>query len=80
MLSYRNRKDDVKIFLHLEDALEFCYAGTTDMFDIIDCSNLADYVGLVNLINAASTRLSDAPRAVLITESMNWRSLAPSVM
>ena len=80
VLSYRNRKDDIKIFFHLEDALEFCYAGTTDMFDIIDCSNLADHVGLVNLINAASTRLSDAPRAVLITESMNWRSLAPSVI
>ena len=77
--SYRNRIDAVKIFFHLEDALEFCYAGTNDKFDIIDCSNLADHVGLVNVITAASRRLSDAPGSVLLTETMTWKSLAPSV-
>ncbi len=78
--SYRERMDDVKIFIHLEDALEFCYAETNDVFDLIDCSNLADQVGLANLIVAASRRLSDAPGAVLFTESMTWNTLATSLL
>jgi hypothetical protein len=77
---YKKRSDKVKIFFHLEDALEFCLSESTLSFDVIDCSNLADHVGLVNLINACEKRLMDTPEAVLYTESILWSSLAPSIL
>jgi hypothetical protein len=77
---YKKRTDRVKIFLHLEDALEFCLSESTLSFDVIDCSNLADHVGLVNLINACEKRLMDTPEAVLYTETMLWSLLAPSLL
>ncbi|EFX74461.1 hypothetical protein DAPPUDRAFT_251928 [Daphnia pulex] len=77
---YKKRSDKVKIFFHLEDALEFCLSESTISFDVIDCSNLADHVGLVNLINACEKKLMDTPEAVLYTESMLWPSLAPSLL
>ena len=76
--NYRQRTATTAIFFYLEDALEFCYAETEE-FDVIDCSNLADHVGLLNIINASSSRLSNKPGAVLLTESMSWRKLAYSV-
>ena len=76
--SYRSRITTVQVFFHLEDALEFCYSETTAKFDVIDCSNLADHVGLANLITAANGRLSNYPDAVLSTESMDWAEFAPS--
>jgi 2-polyprenyl-3-methyl-5-hydroxy-6-metoxy-1,4-benzoquinol methylase len=41
----------------LEDALEFCYSENVNKFDVIDCSNMADHVGLVNLILACIGKL-----------------------
>ena len=77
--NYRQRTATTAIIFHLEDALEFCYAETTKDFDVIDCSNLADRIGLLNVINASSSRLSNNPEAALITESITWRKLAYSV-
>jgi hypothetical protein len=69
----------VKFFFHVEDALELCLSDSTLSFDAIDCSNLADHVGLVNLINACEKRLAYTPTAMLFTETMTWSTLAPSV-
>ncbi len=49
-------------------------------FDVIDTSNLADHVGLANLINAYNKRLLDLPEAMLFTESMSWKGLATSLL
>ena len=76
--NYRQRTATTAIFFHLGNALEFCYAETEE-FDVIDCSNLADHIGLPNVINASSSRLSNNPGAVLLTESMSWRKLAYSL-
>jgi hypothetical protein len=76
--SYRSRIANIQVFFHLEDALEFCFTNA-NKFDVIDCSNLADHIGLANLLNAASGRLSNNPGAVLFTESMDWGEFAPSV-
>lgn len=70
--AYRHRINHIKIVVHLEDALEFCYNGTLEKFDVIECSNVADHTGLANLVNAISLRLSDSPKAMLITQSMYW--------
>jgi hypothetical protein len=72
---YRKRLIDGKtfeLFFYLEDALEFCYSENVNKFDVIDCSNAADHVGLVNLILACSGKLSDHPSAMLFTETMTW--------
>jgi hypothetical protein len=77
---YKKRIDGVKIFFHLEDAVEFCLSESTQVFDLIDCSNLADHIGLVHLINGCEKILADTPGAILFTETMTWKSLAPSVL
>lgn len=76
LLSYRSRIENVEVFFHLEDALEFCYAGSAEHFDVIDCSNLADHVGLANIIVACSRILANHPAALLFTESIVWTYLA----
>ena len=76
--SYRRRIEAVKVHIHLKDAVEYCYS-TAETFDVIDCSNLADHVGLVNMLNACQARLSDNPDAIFFTESMNWLDLSNSI-
>ncbi len=75
---YKKHIDGIKFFFHLEDALEFCLSQSTLSFDVIDCSNLVDHIGLVHLINACERILSDTPGGMLFTESMTWISLAYS--
>jgi hypothetical protein len=75
---FKKRIDGVKIFFYLEDAVEFCLSESTLVFDLIDCSNLADHIGLVHLINGCEKILADTPGAILFTETMTWKSLAPS--
>jgi hypothetical protein len=72
---YRKRLNDGKTFeflFYLEDAIEFCYSENVNKFDVIDCSNIADHVGLVNLILACSGKLSHHPSAMLFTETLKW--------
>jgi hypothetical protein len=72
---YRKRLSDGKtfeLFIYLEDAIEFCYSENVNKFDVIDCSNIADHVGLANLILACSGKLSDHPSAMLFTETIRW--------
>ena len=78
--SYRRRIEAVRVHIHLKDAVEYCYSETAEKFDVIDCSNLADHVGLVNMLNACQARLSDNPDALFFTESMNWLDLSDSVV
>jgi hypothetical protein len=78
--NYRRCMKTVKIFFHVDDALEFCLSNVKLSFDVIDCSNLADHVGLINLINACERRLAKTPEAMLFTETMTWTTLAPSVV
>ncbi len=79
VIAYRKRMETVKIFFNIEDALEFCYAKTVEKFDVIDCSNPADHIGLANILNASTERLKDNPVALLFTETINWRYFAASV-
>ncbi len=74
--AYRQRIASVQIHVHLGDAVEFCYSEKTPKFDVIDCSNLADHVGLINVLTACSARLSDNPQAHFYTETMNWPRLS----
>lgn len=76
--SYRTRIQDISIFFHLKDPMEFCYSYT-NKFDIIDCSNLPDQLGLVNIINACNERLAEDPAAMLFTETLKWKNLSSSV-
>ena len=76
--SYRKKMHLVKIFVHLEDSLEFCYRQKIK-FDVIDSSYLSDVVGLANIVNACSKILSDHPEAKFFTNTTNWTNLAPTI-
>ncbi|EFX73684.1 hypothetical protein DAPPUDRAFT_307653 [Daphnia pulex] len=67
--SYRSRIPTVKIVFHLEEALKHCYSDA-NKFDVIDCSDFLDHVGLANLVVACCRKLSDNPNAVFYTEIM----------
>jgi hypothetical protein len=79
--SYRQIKNNINFHFHWSDNLEFCLIGTNEMFDIIDCSDLADKVGLTNLIISVSPRLDhQSSDALMITESSEfWCALASSI-
>ena len=76
--SYRKKMHLVKIFVHLEDSLEFCYRQKIK-FDVIDSSYLSDVVGLANIVNACTKILSDHPEAKFFTSTTNWTNLAPTI-
>ena len=78
--SYRRRLQSVKIVVSLENALEFCYAESTEKFDVIDAANLSDPFGLANVLNAAYGKLSNNLEAVIFTKSTRWTHFAPSVI
>jgi hypothetical protein len=69
ILSYRQRIQTVQVVFQLEEAIEFC-SSDANKFDVIDCSNFVDNVGLANLIVACCQRLSNNPNAILYTEIM----------
>ncbi|XP_046448552.1 uncharacterized protein LOC124197216 [Daphnia pulex] len=70
--SYRSRIPTVKIFFHLEEAVEFCYSDA-NKFDVIDCSDFVSHVGLANLVVACCQKLSDNPNAVFYTKIITDR-------
>jgi hypothetical protein len=76
---YKIKMDMIKWVFHYGDPIELCYT-LTEFFDAIDCSGLADRVGLANLVNAAGRRLSDEPESVMLVETSAWAKLAPTVI
>lgn len=59
------------------DSLELCYT-IPEKFDVIFCSELADNFGLANILNAAGRRLNEKPESIILVETSNWSSLAPT--
>ena len=79
LAAFRKRKDSVKFVFHTCDPLTFCFDETAPKFDVIDTSNLADHLGLVNLLNASARKLR-SDQSVLITESLQLSSGKPNAM
>ena len=76
--SYRNRIESVEITAHLGDALDFCYAESTEKFDVIDASNLPDQLGLANILNAAFGKMHS--ESFLFTNSTKWTDKGRSII
>ena len=70
--SYQRRLKSIQVSFYLQDALEYCYTEKSTKFDVVECSFLADYIGLCNLIPACSGVLADHPEAILCTETQHW--------
>ncbi|GMH37423.1 hypothetical protein BSKO_05296 [Bryopsis sp. KO-2023] len=63
----------VEVSLHCSDALEFCLCGEVSRsFDVIDTTNLADHVGLLNLVVCAGPRLTNRLGSRLCTSTLTW--------
>ena len=75
-------KENVVFYFHIGDCLVLCLSDPQlkNQFQVIDTSNVADHAGPANLLHAASNCLDDEPNSLLMTESMNWQSLKPSVL
>lgn len=52
------------------DSEEYATGRAPKQFDVIDTSNLSDYVGTLNIVVSASPILKDAPWVTLYTEAM----------
>lgn len=76
-VAFRERMEKIKFYFHPCDALNFCYDDSFPKFDVIDTSNLADHVGLVNLLTAGAQKLR-SDQSVLFTESMLWNNAGSS--
>ena len=81
VIQFRMRMGKIKVSFHIGDCLQLCLFNNKwkNLFQVIDCSNLADHLGLANLIPAARACLADDPNAVLLTEVMVWQMLKPTV-
>ena len=65
--AFRNRAGETKLFFHPCDALEFCYEESQqcNVFDLIESSNLADSLGLLNVLNGAARKLRSHQSALI---------------
>lgn len=72
-------KKNLQFHLWSSDDLQMCFSGTSEKFDVIDCSTLADSMGLANLIVSSSQRLENHSDSLLITESIAWWSVASTL-
>ncbi len=70
LIAFRKRMERVKFYFHPCDALELCFDDSLPKFDLIDTSNLADHIGLVNLLTVGAQKLR-SDQSILLTESMN---------
>ena len=68
LIAFRKRVDDVKFFFHPIDPLVFCYGKSPLKFDLVDTLELADEIGLVNILNAAA-RVLRSEDSVLLTQT-----------
>ena len=78
--AFRKMRENVKFHFHCGEDLKFCHIGTTEKFDVIDSSSLADDLGLANVLVSCIQRLELNPNSLLLTESLQWASLAPTVL
>ena len=75
----RKRIHVAKFYLHLGDPLEFCFQlGDSEGFDLISTSDLADRMGLANLLVAAARKLRSS-QSVLLTTCKSWVEVASDV-
>ena len=79
LISFREKRHNIRWIFHFGNPLELCYS-ITEKFDVIDCSNLADDVGLANLIVAAGLRLSEEVESGLLLETSYWISSASTIV
>jgi hypothetical protein len=78
--NYKKFKNNVHIHFRWTEDLKICHAETTLKFDAIDCSTLADDVGLANVILSGRELLNtNSPDALLITRSSDWRKTSLTV-
>ena len=78
--AFRQMKKNIQFHFHFGDDLKFCHIGTVMKFDVIDSSSLADDLGLANVLASCIQRLELNANSLLLTESMQWESLAPTVL
>lgn len=76
---YRRKKDDMDFNFYMTDDLKASLPNCEKKFDVIDCSTLADEVGLANLIVTASQKLELHHHALLVTESFQWGTVASTI-
>ncbi len=76
---YRRKMKNVKFHFYASEDLQYCLSETTEKFDVIDSSGLADEVGLANVLVSTIQRLELHPDALLLTESVDWGNLESTV-
>ena len=81
MVQYLRKKNALSFSFYLGDCLNHCMLNQDwkNRFAVVHTSNLADIVGLANLLPAVSVCLVDDPNALILTESNNWHKLKPTV-
>ncbi len=77
LVDFRERMEGIKFYFHPCDALDLCFDDSLPKFDVIDTSNLADHVGLVNLLTSGARKLRSY-QSVMYTESMMWSNSGSS--
>ena len=77
VVGFYQKRDCVEFTFHLDDPLN-CATNEND-FDVIDCGDLSDRVGLVNVLTVCGAKLRTESESVLLTDVSTWISAAPSV-
>ena len=74
---FQARKHRVRFHFYFGDCLELCLGEKLrNKCEVVHCSDLADRVGLANLILTASNCLSsEKPESILVTDTANWCGL-----
>lgn len=82
LIKFRARKKSVSLSFYVGESLELCMLNQDwkNRFTVIHCSDLADAVGLANLLAAATNCLTEDPTALILTETTWLIKLAFSIV
>ena len=80
LLQLRSVKKTTFFHFHLGDSMQLCFSNELkNRFHVVECSNLSDHLGLANLLPIARRCLIEDPEAIILTDSMGWQMLKPTV-
>ena len=70
LIKFRARKKKTSFHFHLGNTLQICLSKPMlkNRFQVIDCSFLADFVGLTNVLTTVRNCLANDPTAIMLTD------------
>ena len=80
-LRYSSLKETTFFNFHVGGSMQLCLSEPDfkNHFQIVECSNLIEHIGLVNVLLAARRCLTEDAESIVLTDSIQWQIHKPTI-